>query len=147
MVNTEIRFLIFFAANDGEALYSHVKTRQGADCGSEHELLTAQLRLKVKEEEKSTRPFRHEPNQIPYDYRVKWEVDSRHSDRVPEEYGRGLWHCTGGRNRDHPQEKEMQKGKTAVWGGLTTAEKKREEKVKAKEKRKDVPIWMQSSKE
>ena len=42
---------------------------------------------------------------------------------------RGLWHCTGDRNQDHPQEKEMQKSKMAVWGGLTNScEKKRSEK-------------------
>jgi len=40
----------------------------------------------------------------------------------------GLWHCTGDRDQDHPQEKEMQKSKTAVWGGLTNScEKKRSE--------------------
>ena len=33
----------------------------------------------------------------------------------------GLWHCTGDRNQDHPQEKEMQKSKMAVWGGLTNS--------------------------
>ena len=59
---------------------------------------------------------------------------------------RGSWHCTGDRDQDHPQGKEMQKGKMVVWGGLTnTCEKKR--KKKAKEKGKDIPIWMQSSKE
>ena len=44
-----------------------------------------------------------------------------------------------------PKKKEMQKGKMAVWGGLQVAEKRRE--AKAKEKRKDIPICMQSSKE
>ena len=59
----------------------------------------------------------------------------------------GAWHCTGGGDQDHPQEKEMQKGNMVVWGGLTTSWKKKEEKWKAKEKRKDIPIWMQSSKD
>ena len=59
----------------------------------------------------------------------------------------GSWHCTEDREQDHPQEKEMQKSKMAVWGGLTNAVKRREEKPKAKEKRKDMLIWMQSSKE
>ena len=41
----------------------------------------------------------------------------------------GSWHCIGDRDQDHPQEKEMQKGKMAVWGGLTNScEKKRSER-------------------
>ena len=71
MVNTEIRLIIFFAAKDGEALYSQQKTRPGADCGSDHELLIAKFRLKLKKVEKTTRPFRYELNQIPYDYTVE----------------------------------------------------------------------------
>ena len=51
MVNTEIGFIIFFAANNGEA-------RQTADCGSDPELLIAKFRLKLKKVGKTTRPFR-----------------------------------------------------------------------------------------
>ena len=58
MVNTKIRLIIFFAAKDGEALYSQKKTRPGADCGSDHELLIAKLKLKLKKVEKTIRPFR-----------------------------------------------------------------------------------------
>ena len=47
MVNTEIKLILFFAAKDGEALYSQQKTRPGADCGSYHELLIAKFRLKL----------------------------------------------------------------------------------------------------
>ena len=48
----------------------------------------------------------------------------------------GLRHCTGGRSQDHPQEKEMQKGEMAVWGGLTNScEKKREAKCKGEKER------------
>ena len=47
----------------------------------------------------------------------------------------GSWHCTGHRDQDHPQEKEMQKSKMAVWGGLTNScEKKRSEKQRRKGK-------------
>ena len=70
MVNTEIRLIIFFAAKDGEALYSQQK-RPGADCGSDHELLIAKFRLKLKEVRKTTRPFRYDLNQIPYDYTLR----------------------------------------------------------------------------
>ena len=90
MVNTEIKLIIFFAAKDGEALYGQQKTRLGADCGSDHELLIAKFRLKLKKVGKTLRPFRYDLNQIPYDYTV--EVRNRFKrldliDRVPDE----LW--------------------------------------------------------
>ena len=64
------------------------KTRPGADCGSDHELLIAKLRLRFKKVGKPARPFRYGLNQIPYDYMV--EVTNRFKglgliDRVPEE--------------------------------------------------------------
>ena len=59
MVNAEIRLIIFFAAKDGKALYSQQKTRPGANCRSDHELLIAKLWLKLKEVGKTTRPFRY----------------------------------------------------------------------------------------
>ena len=46
------------------------KTRQGADCGSDHELLIAKFRLKLKKVGKTTRPFRYDLKQIPYSYTV-----------------------------------------------------------------------------
>ena len=91
MVNTEIRLIIFFAAKDGEALYSQQKQDQElADCGSDHELLITKFRFKLKKAGKTTRPFRYDLNQIPYDYTV--EVRNRFKgleliDRVPDE----LW--------------------------------------------------------
>ena len=53
MVNTKIRLITFFAAKDGEALCSQQK-QDGADCGSDHELLIAQFRLKLKKVGKTT---------------------------------------------------------------------------------------------
>ena len=81
---------MFFAAKDGEALYSQQKTRPGADCGSYHELLIAKFRLKLKKVGKTTRPSRYDLNQILDDYTV--EVRNRFkgldlTDRVPDE----LW--------------------------------------------------------
>ena len=84
MVNTEIRLIIFFAAKEGEALYSQQK--------QDWDLTVAQImnkfRLKLKKMGKTTRPFRYDLNQIPYDYTV--EVTNRFKgldliDRVPEE--------------------------------------------------------------
>ena len=64
------------------------KTRLGADCGSDHELLIAKFRPKLKKVGKTTRPFRYDLNQIPYDYTV--EMTNRLKgldliDRMPEE--------------------------------------------------------------
>ena len=66
------------------------KTRPGADCGSDHELVIDKFRLKLKKVGKTARPFRYDLNQIPYDYTVK--VRNRFKgldliDRVPDE----LW--------------------------------------------------------
>ena len=115
MVNTEIRLIIFFATKDGDALYSQKKTRPGADCGSDHELLIAKFRLKLKKVGKTTTSFRYDLNQIPYDYTV--EVTNRFKgldliDRVPEEtMDKGLCHCTGSGDQNYSQGKELQKGK------------------------------------
>ena len=89
MVNTENRFIILFADKDGEALYSS-KTKLGADCGSDHELLIAKIRVKLKKVGKTTRPFKYDLNQTPYNYTI--EVTNRFKgfdlrDRVTEE----LW--------------------------------------------------------
>ena len=54
-----------------EKLYTVKKTRPGADCGSDHELLIAKFRLKLKKVGKTTRTFRYDLNQIPYDYTVE----------------------------------------------------------------------------
>ena len=66
------------------------KKRPGADCGSDHEHLIAKFRLKLKKVGKTTRPFRYDLNQIPYDYTV--EVKNSFNgldliDRVPDDYG------------------------------------------------------------
>ena len=74
MVNTEYRLIIFFAAKDGEALYSQQK-RPRADCGSDHEFLLTKFRLKLKKVGKTTRPFKYDLNQISYDYTM--EVSTR----------------------------------------------------------------------
>ena len=67
MVDTNIRLTIFFAAKDGEALYS----QQKQDCGSDHEVLITKFRLKLKKVGKTTRPFRYDLNQISYNYTVE----------------------------------------------------------------------------
>ena len=54
-----------------EKLYTVSKKRPGADCGSDHELLIAKFRLKLKKVGKTSRPFRYDLNKIPYDYTME----------------------------------------------------------------------------
>ena len=73
-----------------EKLYTISKTRQGAGCGSEHELLIAKFRLQLKKVGKTSRPFRYKLNKISYDYRVEVTNGLKGldlMDRMPEE----LW--------------------------------------------------------
>ena len=77
MVNTEIKLITFFVAKDGEAVYSQQKTRLGADCGSDHKLLIAKFKLKLKKAGKTTRPARYDLNQIPMNMQWRQQIDSR----------------------------------------------------------------------
>ena len=97
-----------------EKLYTVNKKRPGADCGSDHELLIAKFRLKLKKVGKTTRPFLYDLNQIPYEYTV--EVRNRFKgldliDRVPDELWTEVHEIVGDSEQDHPQEKEIQKSK------------------------------------
>ena len=125
-----MRLIIFFAAKDGEALFFSAKTRLGADCGSDYELLIAKFRLKLKKVGKTTRPFRYDLNQIPRDYTE--EVANRFKaldllDRVPED----LW--TEVRDivqeavpKASPKKKKWKKAKWLSEEALQIAEKRRE---------------------
>ena len=118
------------------------KTRPGADCGSDHELLIAKFRLKWKKVGKTTRPLRYDINQIPYDY--TGEVRNRFKaldliDRVPDE----LWmefhdivQETGINNIS--KEKKCRKAKWLSEEALQIALKRRE--AKSKGERKDITI-------
>ena len=140
MVNTKIRLIIFFAAKDGEARYSQQKQDWEADCGSDHELLIAKFRLKLKKAGKTARPFRSSDlNKIPYDYIV--EVRNRFEgidliDRVPGE----LWmevhdivQETG--IKTMPMEKKCKKAKWLSGEALQIAAKRRKVKSKGEKER------------
>ena len=115
------------------------KTRPGAGCGSDHQLLIAKFRLKLKKVGKTTRPFRYDLNQVPYDYTV--EVMNRFKgldlvDRVPEE----LW--TGVRNivqkvliKAIPRKKKCKKAKWLSEEALQITEERREVKRNGERKR------------
>ena len=114
------------------------KTRPGADCGTDHELLIAKFRLELKKVGKTTRPFRYDLDQLPYDNTVK--VRNRFKgldliDRVPD----GLWTeiCdivqeTG--INTIPKKKKYKKAKWLSEEVLEIAEKKRSERQRRKGK-------------
>ena len=116
--------------------------RPGADCGSDHELLIAKFRLKLKKAGKTIRPFRYDLNQIPYDYTV--EVRNRFKGldmiiRVPDE----LWMevhdiVQEAGMKTIPKKKQCKKAKRLSEEALQRAVKRRE--AKAMEKRKAIPI-------
>ena len=88
MVNTEISLIIFFAAKDGEALCSQQKQDQKLTVAQI--MIIAKFRLKLKKVRKTTRPFRYDLNQIPYDYTAEVRIRFKGldlKDRVPDE----LW--------------------------------------------------------
>ena len=128
----------FLSSQTERSSIESAKTTLGADSGSVHELLIAKFRIKLKEEGKTTRPFRYDLNQIPYSYTV--EVTNRFKGldlivRVPEE----LW--TEAPNiveeaviKTIPKKKECKKAKWLSEEDLQIAEKKGESK-KAKEKK------------
>ena len=115
------------------------KTRPGADCGSDHELLITKFRLQLKKVGKTTRPFRYDLNQIPYDYTVK--VRNRFKgldliDRVPDE----LWTevCDTVQEtgiKTIPMEKKCKKEKWLSGEALQPAVKRREAKSKKEKER------------
>ena len=115
------------------------KTRLGADCGSDHELLIANFRFKLKKVGKTTRPFRYDLNQIPYNYTV--EVRNRFKrldliDRVPDE----LWTEVGDIVQETgiktiSMEKKCKKAKWLPGEALQIAVKRREGKSKRQKER------------
>ena len=97
-----------------EKLYIVSKTRLGSDCGSDHELLIAIFILKLKKVGKTTRPFRYDLDQIPYDYAVEVKNRFKGLDLIESLKNYGRIFVTLYRRQDHPQEKEMQNGKMVI---------------------------------
>ena len=115
------------------------KTRLGADCGSDHQLLIAKFRLKLKKVGTTTGPFRYDLNQISYDYTM--EVRNRSKgldliDRVPDELRMEVCDIVQEAFiKIIPKEKKCKKAKWLSDEGLQTAEKRREANGKGEKER------------
>ena len=115
------------------------KTRPGADCDSDHECLIAKFRLKLKKVGKTTRPFRYDLNQIPYNYTV--EVKNRFKgldliDRVPEELQTEVCDIVQeAMGRTIPKKKKCKKAKWLSQEGLQRAVKRKEVTGKGEKER------------
>ena len=115
------------------------KTRLGADCGSDHELLIAKFRCKVKKVGKTTRPFRYDLNQTPYDYTV--EVRNKHKgldliDTVPDKLWTEVRDTVQGTGiKTIPKKKKCKKAKWLSEEALQIAVKRREAKSKGEKER------------
>ena len=113
------------------------ETRPGADCGSDHQILIAKFRLKLKKGGKTTRPFRYDLNQIPYDYTVRNRFKGLDQiDRVPDE----LWNevrdiVEETKIKTIPMEKKCKKAKWLSGEALQIAVKRREAKSKGEKER------------
>ena len=102
--------IIFFAAKDGKALYSQQKQDQELTVVK---ILNSLLpNSGLKKVGKTTRPFRYDQNQIPYNYTVEVTNRFKRLDLIESLKNNG--YCTGGSDQDCPQEKEMQKGKMVI---------------------------------
>ena len=116
------------------------KTRQGADCGSDHKLLIFKIRLISKKVGKTTTPFRYDLNQIPYYYIVEVTNRFKELDLIAclKDYGWRFVTLYRRHDQDIPKIKECKKAKWLSEEALQIAVKRRE--VKAKEKRKDTHL-------
>ena len=113
------------------------KTRLGADCGSDRELLIAKFRLKLKKVGKTTRPFRHDLNQIPYDYTVKVRNRFKRLDLIECLINYGWRFVTLYRRQGSRPSPRKRNAKKAKWlsEALQIAVKRREAKSKGQKER------------
>ena len=137
MVNTKTDYIL--CSQRWRSSIQSAKTRPGADCGSDHEFLIAKFRLKLKKVAKTTRPFRYDLNQIPYNYTL--ERTNRFKgldliDRVPEE----LWMevhdiVQKAAIKTIPKKKKCKKAKWLTQEALQIAEKRRQAKGKGEKEK------------
>ena len=124
-----------------EKLYTVNKNKTRSYCGSDHELLITKFRLKLKKIRETARPFRYDLNQIPYDYTVEVRNRFKGLDLIECLMNYGQRFMTLYRkkeSRPSPRKRTAKKAKWLSEEALQIAVK--EEKGKAKEKRKSIPI-------
>ena len=139
MINTKNQIDYILCSQRWRSSIQSTKIRLGANCASDHELLIAKFRLKLTKVGRTTRPFRYDLNQIPYDYTV--EVQNRLKgldliDRVPDE----LWmevHDIVQETRINtiPQKKKCKKAKGLSEEALQIDVKRREAKSEGEKER------------
>ena len=139
MVNSEIRLIIFFAAKDEEALYIQQKQDWELTMAQIMNSLIVKFRLKLKKVAKTTRPYRYDLNQIPYDYTVEGRNKFKGLDlidRVPEERWTKVWDILQEAGiKIIPKKKKCKKAKWLFEEALQIAEKRRDVKDKGEKER------------
>ena len=122
-----------------EKLYTVSKNKTGANCGSDHELLIAKFRLKLKKVGKTIRPFMYDINQIPYDYTVEVRNGFKGSDlidRVPHYLWTELHDIVQGTGiKTIPKKKKCKQAKWLFDDALPIAEERKEGKGKGEKER------------
>ena len=136
MTDTKIRLIIFFAAKDGEVLYSQQKQDLELT-GSDPELLIAKCWLILEKVGKTTRPFRYDLNQIPYDYTEEVTHRFKRLDLIEclKKYGQRILTLYRRQWSKPFSRKRSEKGKMVVWGSLSNSWEKMRSKGKEQKER------------
>ena len=134
MVNTENQINFILCSQRWRSSIQSAKTKSGADCGSDHELLIAKFRVELKKVGKTTRPFRYDLNQIPYDYTVEITNRSKGLDLIDRNRQKNYWQrfltLQEAVIKTIPKKKKCKKAKWLSEEALQIVEKRREVKDK-----------------
>ena len=122
-----------------EKLYTVSKNKIGSRLWLRSWTPYCQIQTEIEESGENHQTIQVWPKSNPFDYTVEVRNRFKGLDLIDKSawwtMDEGLWHCTEDRNQNHPQEKEMQKSKMSVWGGLTNScEKKGSKKQRRKGK-------------
>ena len=139
MVNTKIKLITFLCSLRWRNCIQSAKIRPGANCGSDHQFLIAKSRLKLERVGKTTKSYRYDLNQIPYEYEVEVMNRFKGLDLVnssPEELWMEVCNIVKKAvNKTIPKKKQSKKSKCLSEEALQIAEERREAKSKGERKR------------